>query len=125
MSAKKENIFQRFIGFVLGITLAIVHDQDTRRKAMFMVVLSALILLFLGATLFFDFLKGGILRFLAYWLLVAWLTICALLLAIYDLLMLRTKARMQRRDLASEIFADLGEPDQQDPEAADQKDKRP
>ena len=41
--------------------------------------------------------------FISFWLICAWLTITAMLLALFDLLMLRADARRARRELHEEM----------------------
>lgn len=71
---------------------------------MFLLLLVALIMLFLGST----FLNGSLMErpvlLLGFWALCAWLTFCALLLALYDMVMLRVAAARQRRRLREEIL---------------------
>jgi len=42
-------------------------------------------------------------RFILFWLVCAWLTLTAILLAVFDLLMVRIEARNARRELRAEI----------------------
>lgn len=89
---------------ILQITRGLVRDQHTRRMTMFVVVIAALAMLFSGAT----FLSGPLVArpwlFIVYWAACAWLTLAAVLLAIFDLLMLRGMAARERRKLRAEIF---------------------
>ena len=85
----------------------IARDQTLRRQAMFYVVLADLGLLFLGCTLFADFLQHDHpLTFMFYWAAVAWLTILSVLMAIFDLLLVRAAARASRRKLESDYLAE-------------------
>jgi TRAP-type C4-dicarboxylate transport system permease small subunit len=85
---------------VVGLTRAIVRDQTLRRQTMFYVVLAAVGMLFLGCTLFADFLQHDHpLTFLFYWAACGWLTILSVLMAIFDLLLLRAAARAARKKL--------------------------
>ena len=52
-----------------------------------------------GGTVGFDALRANLWVFAAYWLLCGFLTLLAVLLAIYDLLMLRLLARRVQREL--------------------------
>ncbi len=83
---------------VLLITRGILLDPRTRRWAMFILLLAALAMLFAGST----FLAGSIAPpwdFLLYWGICGWLTLAALLLALWDLLLVRAAARRERRRL--------------------------
>jgi hypothetical protein len=87
---------------VVALTRTIVRSQSLRRQAMFYVVLAAVGMLFLGCTLFADFLQHDHpLTFLFYWAACGWLTILSVLMAIFDLLLLRAAARAARKKLES------------------------
>ena len=67
-------------------------------------MLSALVMLFFGATFFDGWLREHPGLFILYWLACAWATVTALLLAVYDILMIRVATRRERRRLAEEHF---------------------
>jgi hypothetical protein len=89
---------------VIAITRGLIRDSHTRRMVMFVLILLALVMLFAGAT----FLNNALLEqpklLLCYWVVCAWLTVTASLLAIFDLLALRALAARERRKLRTEIF---------------------
>lgn len=89
---------------VLGLTRAIVRDQTLRRQTMFYVVLGAVGMLFLGSTLFADFLHDHPITFMFYWAACGWLTILSVLMAIFDLLLLRASARAARKKLEANFL---------------------
>ena len=89
---------------IIPITKGILREQTTRRSAIFFVMLSALVMLFLGATFLDSWLREHPGLFILYWLACAWATLTALLLALYDILMIRTAARREQRRLAEEHF---------------------
>ena len=69
---------------------------------MFVLLIAALVMLFAGNT----FLAGTLplpWGFMIYWAVCAWLTLAALLLALWDLLLLRAEARRERRRLEEEM----------------------
>ncbi len=83
---------------------------------MFYVVVADMLMVFVG-----DVFLGGWLdyhqhlsRFVFYWLIVAWLTILAALLAVYDLIMMRVQHRLMERQLREKILG-------QNPEMDDSK----
>jgi uncharacterized membrane protein YfcA len=84
---------------IMRATRGVIRDQNTRRKAMFILVLGALVLLFFGTT----FLQSALnprqhpVWFILFWLLCAWLTLTATLLAIFDLLVVRLEALKAQR----------------------------
>ena len=90
----------------LLIAKGIVRDQAMRRSAMFVVLIAALVLLFLGATLLTEYLSEHIGTFLIYWGVCGWFTVTAIFMAIYDLLCLRADARRERENARKEIFGD-------------------
>jgi len=89
---------------LLQFVRGLIYDQNTRRGAMFVVLLSAMLMVFAGGTFLSTALLSRPLIFLTYWGACAWLTFCAILLALYDLLALRRRAREERRRLKVEIF---------------------
>ncbi|PYL06681.1 MAG: hypothetical protein DME34_08550 [Verrucomicrobia bacterium] len=95
----------RTISFVIHATRGVVRDQVVRRKTMFALLVVALLLLFSGST----FLQGVInprahpFWFVLFWLVCAWLTITAMLLAIFDLLIVRLAGRRAKRQLRERL----------------------
>jgi len=95
----------RTISFVIHATRGVVRDQVVRRTTMFALLVVALLLLFSGST----FLQGVInprahpFWFVLFWLVCAWLTITAMLLAIFDLLIVRLAGRRAKRQLRERL----------------------
>ena len=93
------------MSFVVHATRGLIRDQNVRRKTMFFVMLAALVLLFSGST----FLESALnphehpIWFILFWLLCAWLALTAMLLAVFDMLMVRAAARKAERILRSEL----------------------
>jgi hypothetical protein len=83
---------------IILVTRGIILDPRTRRWAMFILLLAALLMLFAGSTFLADSLATPT-RFLVYWGICAWLTFGAMLLAFWDILLLRVAARRERRRL--------------------------
>jgi uncharacterized membrane protein len=90
--------------FFLSLTIAIIRDQRLRRVWMFYILLAALVMLFLGSTFFSGALSQNLFWFGIYWLTCAWLTATAFLLAVFDLLLIRVRARRETRELKKRIF---------------------
>ena len=86
------------------ITRGLIFDRHTRRLVMFYTVLAALLMAFAGDVFLADWLREKLQRFAIYWMVCAWLTVLAALLAIYDLLLLRIEARALRRRMRKEIL---------------------
>ncbi|GEM_PF-1422394 len=89
---------------VIAITRGLIRSQRTRRMTMFVMVMIALVLLFCGATFLSGLLAEHPFAFVIYWAVCAWLTLCAVLLAIFDMLAVRAMALRERRRLKEEIF---------------------
>ena len=91
---------------ILLIAKGILRDQSARRSAMFIILLAAIILLFLGSTLLNNYLSENVGTFLIYWGACGWLTLTAFFMSIYDLLSLRALARQEQARAKREIFGD-------------------
>ena len=76
---------------------------------MFYTTLGSVLLLFVGSVLIDRTLKEHPLWFIAWWGTCAWLMIASLLLAVFDILMIRAAARRARRKLARKVLVE--EPD--------------
>jgi hypothetical protein len=92
------------INLIAGIAKGIIRDQNTRRHTMFFVILAALLLLFCGVTFLNSSLVERPMIFILFWGACAWLTILSILLAIYDLLVVRARARALRRELLAKVL---------------------
>jgi hypothetical protein len=91
----------RAVSFVIHATRGVIRDQKTRRKTMVILLTLALLLLVSG----FTFLQPALdphlhpWRVIVFWLVCIWLTFTSLLLAIFDLLVVRLEARRAERAL--------------------------
>ena len=76
-----------------------------RRKAMFIAVVAALVLMICGSTLLAPIIDPHehVLWFISYWFACAWVTILALLLALFDLLLVRRDGRIERENLRRQV----------------------
>ncbi len=95
----------RLGSFSLHAARGLVRDQYSRRMAMFVIVLGALVMLFLGSTFLAPVLDPHLRPgwYIFYWGVCAWITVTAVLLAIFDLLLVRTQRRSERRTLAERL----------------------
>ena len=75
---------------------------------MFSTVAVAVLILIAGTTFLQDLLnpREHAIRFILYWLTCAWFTVAALLLALFDALMVRAQARAARKMLGKEYSRD-------------------
>ena len=96
------------LGWILLYTRGLIVDQRLRRLTMFYVVLTAMVMVFVGDLFLGEWMapRAHFFRFAFYWLAVGWLTMVAALLAIYDLLMLRVQHRLTRRELRQRILGE-------------------
>jgi drug/metabolite transporter (DMT)-like permease len=91
----------RLGSFATHAARGLIRDQNTRRWTMFVTLLVAMLMLFAGSTFLEPLLRphehpGW---FIFFWLACAWLTLTALLLALFDLLMVRAQSRAAKRQL--------------------------
>src|SRR5260370_31330405 len=97
----------RTTSFVVHATRGVIRDQKTRRKAMLWLLVIALVLLILGFTFLQPVLnpREHPWRVILFWIACFWLTFTALLLALFDLLVLRLQARRAERALHEKLEA--------------------
>ncbi|MDQ2824337.1 MAG: hypothetical protein M3R29_02710, partial [Verrucomicrobiota bacterium] len=100
------------LSFAAHATRGLIRDQTTRRKTMFALIVVALILLFAGSTILQSRINphehpGW---FIVFWAVCGWLTLTAILLAVFDLLFVRMAARKAER-ISREKFLQTGAPD--------------
>jgi hypothetical protein len=98
----------RIVSFAIHSARGVIRDQSTRRWVMFITLVIAMLMLFSGTTFLQPLLTprehpGW---FLLFWLACAWLTLTALLLALFDLLMLRAQDRAARKILSKKLDRD-------------------
>lgn len=103
MAGMAKNV--RVGSFAVHSARGLIRDQTTRRWVMFVTILMAMMMLFLGSTLLAPFLvprehPGW---FILFWLACAWLTLTGLFLALFDLLMVRAKSRAAKRELCENL----------------------
>jgi len=87
---------------ILLMTRGIILDPRTRRWAMFILILVALVMVFVGTTFLVPYITTPW-SFIAYWGVCAWLTFAAMLLAVWDIILVRVAARRQRREIEKQI----------------------
>jgi biotin transporter BioY len=91
----------RTTSFIVHATRGVIRDQRTRRLAMLVCLSGALLLLIAGFTVLQTWLnpREHPWPFVLFWVACGWLTFSAMLLALFDMLMLRLEARRQQRAL--------------------------
>jgi hypothetical protein len=106
--------------FTVHATRGLLRDQKMRRILMAITVAIAVIMLVTGLTVFRSWLhpREHPLRFVLFWLACAWQTVLAILLALFDLLLVRAEARAARKAFHEQVAdaaaqASEREPDQE------------
>lgn len=85
---------------VILLSKGILRDQRMRRIAMLWLMGSAVVMLFLGSLLLSDtWARTHPWLYFLYWAACGWLTITGVLLALFDILLIRAAARATRRQL--------------------------
>lgn len=92
--------------FVIQVSKGILRDRQVRRTVLFWLVAAALGLLGVGAVVLDGYLSQHVVLFLLYWGACLWLTATSLLLALYDLLAVRTEARAERQRLTKRVLGE-------------------
>ena len=85
--------------FVVHATRGVIRDQKTRRKAMVFCLALAVLMLLAGFTVFQTLLSPREHPWfvILFWVACVWLTFTAMLLAIFDLLIVKLEARKAQR----------------------------
>ena len=98
--------------FVIHATRGVIRDQKTRRRVMVLLLTVAIVLMIFGTTVLQSILnpheRPG--WFLFYWLVCAWLTVTAILIAVFDLLMVTSEGRKAERQLRENMRGEPSEP---------------
>jgi uncharacterized membrane protein len=96
------------VSFVVHATRGVIRDQKTRRKAMVFCLALAVLMLLLGFTVFQSAMNPREHPWfvILFWVACVWLTFTALLIAVFDLLIIRMEARRAQRALRERLEAD-------------------
>ena len=108
----------RTISFAVHATRGLIRDQSMRRKTMFVLLLAALLLLFSGFTFLAPVLdpRRHLGWTLLFWFACLWLTLTAMFLALFDMLMIRVQGRKAQRMFKEELSGTPGSPSRRDGE---------
>jgi len=111
MEKRPEKKHLWMASFAMVTTRGLIRDQKTRRVIMGAALVGALLLIVAGSTFLREALdpKERILAFVLFWIACAWLTILAILLAVFDLLIVRAQSRAARKVLREEAIAHANE----------------
>lgn len=93
------------VPFTIHATRGLLRDQRSRRKTMAISLVIAIILLVAGLTVLRPWLDPHEhpWRFILFWLACAWETVLVLLLALFDLLLVRAQARAARKAIREQV----------------------
>lgn len=97
------------VALTVAICLGIIRDQRMRRSVIFFTLLGVMAMLFAGFALFDGWLAKRPFLFLIYWAACAWFTFLTILMALYDMLMVRKSAMIARRRLAEQMHREVSE----------------
>ena len=91
--------------FVVHATRGVIRDQRTRRKAMAILLGLAVLMLLAGFTVLQSLMNPREHPWfvILFWIACVWLTFTASLLAIFDLLIIRSEARKAERALREQL----------------------
>jgi hypothetical protein len=98
----------RVAPFAIHATRGLLRDQKSRRRTMAVSIAVAVILLVTGLSVFRSWLDPHEhpWRFIFFWLACAWETVLAILLALFDLLLMRAQERAARKALQERMQSD-------------------
>ncbi len=89
---------------ILLFTKGLLRDTRLRRNVMLWVMMAAMVMLFLGSWLLSDeWARKHVGLYFLYWAVCGWLTLTGLLLAVFDMLVIRATARAMRRRIEEDI----------------------
>lgn len=93
------------VSFIVHATRGVIRDQRTRRKAMTFLLALAVLMLLAGFTVLQSYMNPREHPWfvILFWVACVWLTFTAMLLAIFDLLIVRLQARRAQRALREEL----------------------
>ena len=101
METRPEGKSFRVAPFAAQASRGLIRDRAARRKMMFGSVAVAVLLAIAGSTFLKEILnpREHPVWFMIFWLACAWMTILAVLLALFDMLIVRAEARTAEREL--------------------------
>jgi hypothetical protein len=93
------------VPFTVHATKGLLRDQSSRRKTMAICLVVAVLLLVSGLTVLRPWLDPHEhpWRFVLFWLACGWETVLVLLLALFDLLLVRAQARAARKAFREDL----------------------
>ena len=103
------------VPFTVHATRGLLRDQQSRRKTMTISLIIAVVMMVAGLTVLRPWLNPHEhpWRFILYWLACGWEVVLVLLLALFDLLLVRAQTRAAKK-LLEEQFRSAAAPGQTD-----------
>lgn len=100
-----ENKKLRTTSFIIHGTRGLIREQSARRKTMLVLLLIALAFVLVGSTFLQAALepREHIGRFILFWVACGWFAFTAMLLAIFDLLIMKRASRRTERELREKL----------------------
>jgi hypothetical protein len=98
------------VPFTIHATRGLLRDERSRRKTMGISLVVTIAMLGAGLTVLRPWLNPHEhpWRFILFWFACAWETLLVLLLALFDLLLVRAQARAARKAFREEFLAEAG-----------------
>ena len=114
MTTPPEEKKLRSVPFVLHVTRGLIRDRAMRRKVIGGLLIVAVAMMIAGSTFLRALLdpREHFGWFAIFWLACGWFTITSLLLAVFDLLLLRAEGRATRRALREQVHSSVIPPDE-------------
>ena len=108
----------RMAPFTIHATRGLLRDPKLRRIMMAISVAIAIVMLVTGLTVFRSWLHPHEhpWRFIFFWFACAWQTVLAILLALFDLLLVRADARAARKAFTEQVADAAAQAAARDPE---------
>jgi hypothetical protein len=103
-NSSEEKELER-VSFIIHATRGVLRDQKTRRKSTALLLVIAVLMLLAGFTVLQSFMNPREHPWfvILFWVACVWLTFTALLLALFDLLIVRLEARRAHRALREKL----------------------
>ena len=89
---------------IILLSKGVLRDTRLRRNLMLWLMAAALVMIFFGSWLMSDeWARRHYVLYFLYWAICLWITITAVLLAVFDILIIRATERAMRRRLEQDI----------------------
>jgi len=95
----------QILSFAAHSARGLIQNQTTRRRLMIALLIVAVLMIAVGSSFFATRItaREHAVLFMVYWLVCGWITFTALLLALFDILLVRRDARTARKALQQNL----------------------